>query len=93
MTVGNRRVHPDKPDPLFSSYVKPHKQVTAQRLAHWVKDLLKEAGVDTEIFKAHSVRGTSTSAVLKKGLYIKYILETADWNRQSTFRKFYCRPL
>jgi len=55
-----------------------------------VKDLLKEAGVDKE---AYSVRGTSTSAALKKGLHIKDILGTADWSQESTFRKFYCRPL
>ena len=43
-----------------SCYVKPHSSVTAQRMAHWVKDLLKAAGVDTNVFKAHSVRGAST---------------------------------
>ena len=53
VTGGGWRVNPNKPDPLFLSYVKPHKPVMAQRLAHWVKDLLKEAGVDTNIFKAH----------------------------------------
>ena len=49
--------------------------------------------MDTEIFKAHSVRGASTSAALKKGLHIKDILETADWSRESTFRRLYCRLL
>ena len=32
--------------PLFLSYVCPHNPVTSQRLAHWVKDLLADAGVD-----------------------------------------------
>jgi len=27
----------DDPAPLFLSYVKPHKLVTAQRMAHWMK--------------------------------------------------------
>ena len=58
--------------------MKPHKPKTAQRLAHWVKYLLKEAGVGTKIFKFYSVRGASTAAALKKGLHIKDILETAD---------------
>lgn len=39
---------------LFPSHVKPHKPVTSQRIAHWVKDLLQQAGIDTNIFKAHS---------------------------------------
>ena len=91
LTEGYRRVDPGKPAPLFVSYVKPHKPVTSQRLAHWVKDLLKEAGVDTGIFKAHSTRGASTSAALTKGLHIKDILDTADWSCESTFKKFYYR--
>ena len=45
--------------PLFLSYVKPFKPV---RIAHWVKDMLSEGGVDTRVFKAHSVRGASVSA-------------------------------
>lgn len=49
---------------LFLSYARPHKPVTAQRLAHWVKDLLGEAGVDTSEYKAHSVCGVSTSAAI-----------------------------
>ena len=59
--------------------------MTTQRLAHWIKDLLKEAGVNTEIFKAHSVRGAATSAALDKGAHISDILNTADWSRESTF--------
>ena len=36
--------------------------MTSQRLAHWVKEILSKAGVNTEVFKAHSVR-----AVFKGG--------------------------
>ena len=31
---------------LFLSYVSPHQPVTSQRLAHWVKELSGDAGVD-----------------------------------------------
>jgi len=86
-----RAITPEKAALLFISYVKPHRPVTTQRLAHWIKDLLKEAGVDTAVFKAHSVRGASTSAALKKGVHISDILSTANWNRESTFQRFYCR--
>jgi len=88
-----RSVTSHRAAPLFLSYVKPHKPVTTQRLAHWIKDLLKEAGVNTEVFKAHSVRGATTSAALDKGVHISDILSTADWSRESTFRSFYYRPL
>ena len=34
--------------PLFLSYIKPYKPVTSQRITHWIKDILCEAGVDTQ---------------------------------------------
>ena len=63
--------------PLFLTYVRPHKPVTPQRPAHWVKDLLTKAGVD-ESFKANSVRRVSTSAAMARGVSLADILSTAD---------------
>ena len=80
------------PNPLFLSYVKPHRPVTSQRIAHWVKDMLKVAGVDTNEFSAHSVRGVSTSAAMAKGVRLSDILAMADWSRDSTFKRFYYLP-
>ena len=77
---------------LFLSYVKPHKPVTSQRIAHWIKSTPEAAGINTEIFSAHSTRGAATTAALKHGLTIPEILKTADWSTESTFRKFYYRP-
>ena len=74
--------------PLFLSYVKPFKPV---RIAHWVKDMLSEGGVDTRVFKAHSVRGASVSAAKNKGVGLSDILHMADWSQVSTFRRFYYR--
>ena len=79
-------------NPLFLSHIWPHRPVTSQRIAHWVKDRLSEAGVDTSRFKAHSVRGAVTSAALNKGVTLGYILQVADWSSGSTFRRFYYRP-
>ena len=76
------------PNPLFISYVKPHKPVTSQRITHWVKDTLKLAGVDTSVFSAHSVRGASTSMALTKGVHLADVLAVADWSRDSTFKPF-----
>lgn len=73
---------------LCHTYICPHKSVTSQRLAHWVKDRLVEAGMD-ESFKAHSVRGASTSAAMARGVSLVDILSTADWSRKSTIKWFY----
>ena len=74
---------------MFLSYVKPHKPVSSQRIAYWIKDTLKKAGVDTNTFTAHSVRGASTSAAVGKELHISDVLKMADCSRESTFRQFY----
>ena len=76
----------NKPAPLFLSYVKPHNPITAQRMGHWIKDLMKEAGVNIDVFKAHFVRGGSTLAALRKGVQLSDILNAADWSRESTSR-------
>ena len=74
------------------SYIKPHGPITSQHLAHWIKEILGKAGVDTSVFKAHSVWGASSTAASEKGVLIEDILRTADWSTGSTFRKFYYRP-
>lgn len=76
---------------LFLSHVKPHKPVTSQRIAHWLKDVLEMSGIDTTIFSAHSTRGAATSAAFSKGVPISEILQTADWSGSSTFKRFYLR--
>ncbi len=47
---------------LFLALIKPHNAVTPSTIARWIKLLLSKAGIDTIIFKAHSVRGAATSA-------------------------------
>ena len=41
------------------------------------------AGVDTAVFKAHSVRGASSTAASEKGVLMEDILRTADWSTDS----------
>ena len=80
------------PNPVFISYIKPHKAITSQRLANWIKVIMEEAGIDITTFKAHSVRGASSTAAIEKGVMISDILQKADWSRESTFKRFYYRP-
>ena len=78
-------IFPEKAALLFLSYLQSHKPVTTQNLAPWVKELLKETGIDTEVFKAHSVRGAATLTALDKRAHISDILSTEDWSQESTF--------
>ena len=43
-------------------------------------------------FKAHSVRGASTSMAARLGVTVETILEAADWSSESVFQKFYYKP-
>ena len=77
---------------LFISFVKPHRVVSPATISRWIKTVLSGAGIDTSIFKAHSVRGAATSAAYNKGVPVENILKLANyWSNESTFRRFYLR--
>ena len=51
------------------------------------------AGVDITVFSAHSLRGVATTEALKQGVSATNILEMADWSQESTFTRFYYKPI
>ena len=52
-----------------------------------------KAGVDTAVFKAHSVHERCLKyCSLREGSFMEDILRTADWSTDSTFQRFYYRP-
>ena len=77
---------------LLVSYIKPYKAVTSSTIGSWIKTLLGQAGVDTEIFSGHSTRCASTSKALMS-VSTDVILATAAWTEESTFWKFYNKPV
>ena len=77
---------------LFISYKKPHKCVSSQTIARWLKEILKSAGIDTDKYKAHSTRAASTSAANRGEVPVASILEQAGWASERTFRRFYNKP-
>ena len=89
VTKNFRDIQPSASAPLFLSYVKPHKKVATQKIAYWIKGIFLKAGVDSNTFKAHSVRRASTSTAVGKGLHIADVLKTAGWSRESTFQQFH----
>ena len=55
------------------------------------QSVLTKSGIDTGMFKAHSIRGASTSAAVNAGVTTNDILNAADWSSESVFQKFYYR--
>lgn len=79
---------------LFIATKKPYGPVTAQTIGHWIKKVLKKAGVDTDQFTADSTRHAATSTAHKRGKDIEVIRRSAGWSPNSnTFLKFYNKPI
>lgn len=74
---------------LFLTYQKPHKAASKDTISRWIKTTLTLAGIDTNIYGAHSTRSASTSAAARQGLPTIAILQSAGWCSNKTFEKFY----
>ena len=84
-----RRLHTQ----LLLSYQKLHRPVSTDTIARWIKVVLTEAGINTDVFNAHSIRATSTSAAYNRGVSIDKILAAAGWSTESTFSRFFRKPI
>ena len=79
---------------FFLSIKKPFLPVGLQTLSRWVKSVLKNAGINTEIFSGHSTRHAAASAALARGLDVELIKKTAGWSEKSNvFARFYNREI
>ena len=68
---------------------KPHGPISKDSLSRWIKLTLSKAGINTNIYKAHSTRAASTSAAAAASIDINKILKAANWTNASTFNKYY----
>lgn len=78
---------------LFITTKKPFRKASKDTMSRWVRQVMLQAGIDTSIFKPHSIRGASASAAKRGGATTKEVMDKAGWARESVFRKYYDRPL
>lgn len=78
---------------LFVSFNQPHDAVSKETVSRWVKIVMQRSGLDTSIFTPHSIRSASTSAAARANVPINTILQTAGWSKESTFAKYYQKPV
>ena len=78
---------------LFISFAKPHKKVTKDTIARWIKHVMSISGIDTSVFKPHSTRAASTSKASQCSVPISQIMSAASWASDSTFHKFYKKEI
>ena len=56
-------------------------------IGRWIKTVLTQAGIDTNVFTTHSTQSASTSKATAAAVPVDVILATAGWSTESTFRK------
>lgn len=79
---------------LLISCQRPHKPPSNQTISRWIRQVMKESGLDISKFTPHSTRHASTSAASREGVPLDEILKAAGWSMGSTtFAKHYRRPL
>ena len=78
---------------LLTSFNKPHQAVSRDTIRRWIKQVLSNSGIDTNVFSAHSTRSASVSAANSKGVPLHKILSAGGWSHASTFSKYYNKPI
>ena len=74
---------------LFISYIKPFKVVSSSTISRWIRCVIQLSGIDTNLFKSHSVRGAAASKAKLSGMSIHDIVKVAVWATERTFATFY----
>ena len=64
-------------------------------ISGWIKNVCREAAIDTNIFEGHFTRSASTSKAGLAGLSVTDILEGGggSWTNASTWQRFYNRQV
>ena len=65
--------------------------MTTSTVGRWIKSVLSSAGIDTLVFKAHSVRGAAVTNAYVKSVRGAEIVHTADWTNERTLRRYNLR--
>ncbi|CDH61287.1 hypothetical protein RO3G_14881 [Lichtheimia corymbifera JMRC:FSU:9682] len=81
---------------LFLKYLMhPAKvgSISEKTVAEWIKDMLKQAGVNTKEHTAHSVRSAASTKASARGVSNAHIKDHGHWSHHSdTFERYYLRP-
>lgn len=78
---------------LLLSFIRPHKEVCRSTISRWIKEVLKIAGINTELFKGHSSRSAASTGAGLAGASTSDILNMGSWSNECTWQKFYNKPI
>ena len=63
----------------------------SERIAKRLMHIMEEVGIDTSIFKAHSLRGATATHLLKKGVSQDLVQGRGHWASRITLDQYYSR--
>ena len=84
-----RELVPPEIKQFLVTYGKPHKAASDDTISRWIKNTISSAGIDIDVFKAHSTRSASSSKAKKAGIPYTEILKRGSWKGANTFTKHY----
>ena len=70
----------------------PIRAASRDTVQRWTRDVMQAAGINTHYFKPYSTRHASTSKAAKQ-LPLQTLIDTVGWKNQSTFAKYYKKPI
>ncbi len=73
---------------FFLTYGKPNGEASRASISRWLRDVLRDAGIDVSVFEPHSTRSASTSAA-KLVTNMDTVMKAGGWACSTTFTKFY----
>ena len=77
-------------DQLFVTVNPPHKAVSKAVISAWLAQVIRLSGQQGT---GGSVRSSATSKAVSCGSSVEAVLKAGDWARESTFRRFYFKPV
>lgn len=73
---------------LLIATIQPHHKVVTSTVSRWLKEVIRDSGIEIKHFQGHSTRSASTSKALLNGASVEDIMQAAHWSNKSTFQKF-----
>ena len=87
------RETPEQKSQLLISFQSPFAPVKTCTIARWLRCVMESSGIDTDKYKAHSVRSAATSKAKTKGLTYNQIMKAANWSNAGTFKTYYNKEI
>ena len=69
----------------------PFSPMSAQRIAKRTLLGMKQVGIDTSVFKAHSLRGATATHFLEKGVQRDHVRARGGWKSNQVLDEYYAR--